>query len=82
MGVRQMEDAHPCYLPGARFANREAPVYDLHARIPEPLIADARKQAPQLGVAALVRLALARLAGWPESAAQTAARPRGERGAS
>jgi hypothetical protein len=47
-------------------------IYDLHARVPETLLAAAR-EAPEvpagLGVAALVRLALARLAGWPDSAA-------------
>jgi hypothetical protein len=55
--------------------------HDLHARVPEPLLADARRQAPQLGVGALVRLALARLAGWPESAVQVIARPRSGLGA-
>ena len=55
-------------------------MHDLHARVPEPLLADARRQAPQLGVGVLVRLALARLAGWPESAAQVIARPRADPG--
>lgn len=55
-------------------------MHDLHARVPEPLLADARQQAPHLGVGALVRLALARLAGWPESAAQVVARTRADHG--
>ena len=47
--------------------------HDVHARVPEPLLADAQAQAPELGLGALIRLALARLAGWPESAAQSVA---------
>jgi len=43
-------------------------VYDLHARVPEPLLEAARRQEPDLSLGALVRLALGRLAGWPEPA--------------
>ncbi len=50
---------------------------DLHVRVPEPLLADAQARAPELGGAALVRLALARLAGWPDAAAQAVASPSG-----
>jgi hypothetical protein len=63
-------------LSGSPELPPEAAIYDLHARVPEPLLADARRQAPQLGVGALVRLALARLAGWPDAAAEAIARPR------
>jgi hypothetical protein len=55
-------------------------MYDVHALVPEPLI-EAARAAPDvpagLGVAALVRLALARLAGWPDTAVRAVTRPRG-----
>ena len=68
-------DARPSLFSGARLTP-EAAIYDLHARVPEPLLAAARRQAPQLGVGALVRLALARLTGWPDAAAEAIAKPR------
>ena len=52
-------------------------MHDVHARVPEPLL-EAARAAPDvpagLGLAALVRLALARLCGWPDAAVQTIAR--------
>jgi hypothetical protein len=50
--------------------------YDLHTRAPAPLVEAARRQRPGYGLAALVRLGLAMVAGWPVEAAQTVARPR------
>ena len=46
---------------------------DLHVRVPESLSEAARERAalpPGPGPAALVRYALAKLAGWPEPAAR------------
>ena len=55
---------------------REAAIHDVHARVPRPLI-EAAKTAPDvpagLGLGALVRLALAKLAGWPDAAARIVA---------
>jgi hypothetical protein len=73
-------DARPLLCSGARLGSEEAAIHDVHARVPEPLLADARRQAPQLGVGALVRLAAARLAGWPEAAVMTVAGPGQDRG--
>jgi hypothetical protein len=54
-------------------------VHDVHVAIPEGLADDARRvaQLPEhTTVQALIRLALAKLANWPEAAAATIARPR------
>jgi hypothetical protein len=48
-------------------------VHELRSKVPEPLLADARAKVPQLPLAALVRYALAKLAGWPDSAARAIA---------
>jgi hypothetical protein len=58
-------------------------MYDVHARVPEPLI-EAARSGPDvpagLGLAALVRLALARLAGWPDTAVRAVTGQPGSRG--
>jgi Arc/MetJ family transcription regulator len=53
-------------------------VADTHIRVDESLIAAAREAAglPHITLPSLVRLALAKLAGWPDAAALTAARTR------
>lgn len=55
-------------------------MHDIHVAVPEALADDARRAAQlpaRTSVQALIRLALARLAGWPDSAALTVARPKG-----
>jgi hypothetical protein len=52
-------------------------VHDVHVSVPRALAADAMREArlpASTSVQALIRLALARMAGWPESAAATIAR--------
>jgi hypothetical protein len=54
-------------------------VHDIHVAIPECLADDARRAAQlpaRTSVQALIRVALAKLAGWPDSAVRPAAEGR------
>jgi hypothetical protein len=55
----------------------------VHVAIPEGLADDARRAAelpPRTPVQALIRLALAKLANWPDAAATAVSRPRADGG--
>jgi hypothetical protein len=58
-------------------------MHDVHLAVPEALVDDARRAAklpPRTPVPAVIRHALALLAGWPDSAVASIARPRREGG--